>query len=168
MLSSIAPDFDGLAFKLGIAYGGMTGHRGFTHTLCFSTLLGLLGAWMAPKWGLSRVAGWAWITLCAASHSLLDMLTNGGIGIAFLWPVVEARFFSPWRPIEVSPVSVQRFLSARGIQVILNEVVTVWAPMLTLASAVMLGRSLGRRDEIAGQSPESRGNDAKEPPLSRD
>ncbi|WP_309958066.1 MULTISPECIES: metal-dependent hydrolase [Variovorax] len=91
---------------------------------------------LAPRWGLSRGAGWVWITLCTASHSLRDMLTNGGIGIAFLWPVAEARFFSPWRPIEVSPVSIQRFLSPRGIQVILNEVVTVWAPMLALASAV--------------------------------
>jgi inner membrane protein len=157
LLASIVPDFDGLAFKLGIAYGGMTGHRGFTHTLGFSVLIGLFGAWLAPKWGLRRSAGWAWITLCAASHSLLDMLTNGGIGIAFLWPVVEARFFSPWRPIEVSPISVQRFLSARGIQVILNEVVTVWAPMMALASAMMIGRSLGRRDGLSGHAAKPHG-----------
>ena len=38
MLASIVPDFDGLAFKLGIAYGGMSGHRGFTHTLVFALL----------------------------------------------------------------------------------------------------------------------------------
>jgi inner membrane protein len=152
MLASIAPDLDGIAFKLDIAYGGMAGHRGLTHTLAFSILLGLAGTGLASTWGMSRLAAGTWITLCAASHWLLDMLTNGGIGIAFLWPLTETRFFSPWRPIEVSPVSVQRFLSDRGVRVLLNEIITVWAPLLVLALAVMIGRSLGRRDDRADRA----------------
>jgi membrane-bound metal-dependent hydrolase YbcI (DUF457 family) len=36
MVAAILPDFDGVAFKLGIHYGGIWGHRGFTHTLGFA------------------------------------------------------------------------------------------------------------------------------------
>ena len=149
MLASIAPDFDGLAFKLGIAYGGMTGHRGFTHTLVFALLLGLAGWWLAPRWRMRPAAGWAWITLCAASHPLLDMMSNGGIGIAFFWPFDNMRYFSPWRPIEVSPIALQRFFSPRGAQVLLNEILTVWAPLLAAAIVVAVGRRSMERRKVA-------------------
>ncbi|WP_440534654.1 metal-dependent hydrolase [Variovorax sp. YR566] len=137
MLAAIVPDFDGLAFKLGIAYGGMTGHRGFTHTLMFALVFGLLGCWLAPRWRMRRTLGWAWVALCTLSHPLLDMLTNGGIGIALFWPFDSTRYFSPWRPIEVSPVAIKRFLSPRGAQVLLNEIFIVWAPLLGAAVIAM-------------------------------
>jgi inner membrane protein len=86
MLASIVPDFDGLAFKLGIAYGGMGGHRGFTHTLLFALVL------------------------------------------------------------EVSPIALKRFFSPRGAQVLLNEMFTVWAPLLVAAVlALMARRTMERR-----------------------
>ena len=140
MVASIAADFDGLAFKLGIAYGGMAGHRGFTHTLLFAAVLGLVGWWLAPRWGWQRGWGYAWIALCALSHSLFDMLTNGGIGVALLWPLDGTRYFSPWRPIEVSPIALRRFFSPRGAQVLLNELLTIWAPLLTAALLMMMAR----------------------------
>lgn len=142
MLGAIVPDFDGVAFKLGIAYGGMTGHRGFTHTLMFPLAFGLVGWWLAPSWRMRRGVGYAWVALCTLSHPLLDMLTNGGIGIALFWPFDSTRFFSPWRPIEVSPVSAVRFFSPRGAQVLTNELFTVWAPLLLTA---MLAMAIRRR-----------------------
>jgi inner membrane protein len=145
MLASIVPDFDGLAFKLGIAYGGMTGHRGFTHTLAFALLLGLAGWWLAPRWGMRRAVGWAWIALCTLSHALLDMLTNGGIGIAIFWPFSDVRYFSPWRPIEVSPIALKRFFSQRGVVVLLNEMVTVWAPLLAVSVFALVARRAADR-----------------------
>jgi len=30
-------------------------------------------------------------------HGLLDMITNGGKGVAFLWPFTSERFFFPAR-----------------------------------------------------------------------
>ena len=140
MLASIAPDFDGLAFKLGIGYGGMAGHRGFTHTLLFALVLGMAGWWFAPRWGMRRVVGWAWIALCTMSHALLDMFTNGGIGIAFFWPWNDVRYFSPWRPIEVSPIALKRFFSPRGAAVLLDELVTVWAPLLAVSLTALAVR----------------------------
>lgn len=145
MFAAIVPDFDGLAFKLGIAYGTMTGHRGFTHTLAFALLLGLLGWWLAPRWRMYRTLGWAWVALCTLSHPLLDMLTNGGIGIALFWPFDGTRYFSSWRPIEVSPVALKRFVSPRGAQVLLNEMLTVWAPLLVMAILAMSIRRASER-----------------------
>ncbi len=149
MVAAIAPDFDGLAFKLGIAYGGMGGHRGFTHTLLFALLLGLAGAWLAPRWGMRRWAGFAWIAACTASHAVLDMFTNGGIGIAFLWPFNDARYFSPWRPIEVSPIALRRFFSPRGAQVLFNELFTVWAPLMAAALLALVARRRTERPSLS-------------------
>jgi inner membrane protein len=140
MLAAIVPDFDGIAFKLGIAYGDMLGHRGFTHTLLFALLFGVLGYALAPRWNMSRGAGYAWIALCTLSHPLLDMLTDGGMGIPLLWPLDPTHYFFPWRPIEVSPISVSRFLSARGAAVLRSELLFVWLPLLTTALLVWAAR----------------------------
>ena len=64
IVAAILPDFDGIAFKLGIHYGGIWGHRGFTHTLGFALLAGLIGAWLARHWKLAPWQGYAWIALC--------------------------------------------------------------------------------------------------------
>ena len=39
IFSAILPDFDVIAFKLGIAYQHPLGHRGFTHSILFALLL---------------------------------------------------------------------------------------------------------------------------------
>ncbi len=44
------------------------------------------------------------------SHIFLDALTNGGLGVAVFWTFDSERYFLPWRVIEVSPISVSRFL----------------------------------------------------------
>jgi membrane-bound metal-dependent hydrolase YbcI (DUF457 family) len=44
--------------------------------------------------------------LAAASHPLLDMLTDGGLGVALLAPFSWSRYFFPFRPIPVSAIGV--------------------------------------------------------------
>jgi inner membrane protein len=136
MVAAVVPDIDGIAFKLGIAYGGMTGHRGFTHTLLFALLIGVAGYALAPRWGMRRWVGYAWIALCTLSHPLLDMLTNGGVGIPLLWPLDSTHYLFPWRPIMASPISLRRLLSSRGVQVLRGEVLVVWLPLMTVALLV--------------------------------
>lgn len=133
MVAAILPDADGLAFKLGIPYGGIWGHRGFTHTLGFALVAGLAGWALARRWSLAPWQGYLWIALCAFSHPLLDTLTNGGIAIPLFWPFLDTRFFSPWRPVRVSPVDLSRFLSPRGAAVLLNELKTIWLPLMSAA-----------------------------------
>ena len=136
MVAAILPDFDGIAFKLGIHYGGIWGHRGFTHTLGFALVAGFIGWWLARHWKLPPWQGYAWIALCVFSHPLLDTLTNGGVAIPLYWPFSEQRFFSPWRPVEVSPVAFSRFFTQRGADVLLNEARTIWLPLMAAALAI--------------------------------
>jgi inner membrane protein len=60
--------------------------------------------------------------LVVASHPLLDILTNGGLGCALFWPFDDTRYFAPWTPIPVSPIGL-RFLSPYGMFVAFVEVV---------------------------------------------
>ena len=68
--------------------------------------------------------------LIAASHGVLDALTNGGNGIALLSPFSNQRYFFPWTPIEVSPLGIRRFLGPRGLVVMISEMLWIWIPLL--------------------------------------
>jgi inner membrane protein len=132
MFVAMAPDFDTAAFKLGIAYADQFGHRGASHSLLFALAIGLLGAVSAPWLRTTRWRALLWLTCCTASHPLLDALTNGGLGVALLWPWSHARFFAPWRPIAVSPIGAG-FFSLRGLAVLWSELKWVWLPFAALA-----------------------------------
>lgn len=135
-LAAIAPDFDGIPYQFGSAGSGIWAHRGITHTALFALLMGLIGLWLARWWKVPRLAGFAWVFVCTLSHPLLDMMTSGGSGIALWWPLSTERFFSPWRPIAVSPIAADRFFSQRGVQVLVSELYNVWFPLLTLGLSI--------------------------------
>jgi inner membrane protein len=123
-----APDLDVIAFRLGIPYGAPWGHRGAGHSLAIALLATLALALLARAARLpaGRVAAAAGLAL--VSHGLLDMFTDGGLGIAVLWPFTDHRFFAPWRPIPVAPIGLG-VLSARGLAVILREAL-LFSPLL--------------------------------------
>jgi inner membrane protein len=82
----------------------------------------------------------------AASHGVLDAFTNGGLGIAFLWPWSAHRYFFPIQMIEVSPLGLRPFLSAWGLNVLLSELLWVWIPCTLLGWAlVTIGHRIDRQ-----------------------
>lgn len=127
MFAAIAPDFDTVAFKLGIAYADQFGHRGASHSLLFALAVGLFGAIFAPWLRTTRWRALLFLAFCTASHPLLDALTNGGLGVALLWPWSHERIFAPWRPIAVSPIGAG-FFSLRGLAVLWSEFLWVCLP----------------------------------------
>lgn len=130
---AFAPDLDVLAFRWGIPYQSDWGHRGWTHSLVFASVLGSLVALLFYWWEEQRNRGlWLWLVLSTASHPLLDMLTNGGRGVALWWPFSSARLFFPFRPVQVSPLSVSDFMGAWGLEVLYSEVVWIGFPALLL------------------------------------
>lgn len=141
MLAAILPDCDVVAFKLGIAYAHEFGHRGASHSLMFALFMGLLACGIAPWLKTRRLTAFLFVGFCAASHGLLDMLTNGGLGIALFWPHSHHRWFFPWQVIEVSPIGVKHVLSPRGLAVIRSELFWVWLPAMFLGG---LGWALRR------------------------
>ena len=144
---AILPDVDATGFWLGVPYTSVFGHRGFTHSLVFAALYaaaGLLAFRGANPAEQRRV--WLYLFLATASHGVLDAMTSGGGGVAFFAPFVNERFFFPWRPILVSPMSVKRFFTARGAAVIANEVIWVWVPSAAFALSMLLLRRTQGRD----------------------
>jgi inner membrane protein len=148
--ASVLPDLDLLGLDLGIPYEHLLGHRGFSHSICFALLLGVGAALLYRKLQTSLSAAFAVVFISCASHGLLDALTSGGLGVAFLSPFSNHRYFFPWRPIAVSPLDVDRFLSDWGLRVLRSEVLCVWLPCALLAG---LG-FLIRWERRAGPSPE--------------
>lgn len=136
-LCAMLPDADVLSFALGAERGSMFSHRGITHSLAFALMLALLIVWLAFRKTKSFSREWWLLTLCffvaTASHGLLDMLTNGGSGVALFAPFDATRYRFPWAPIEVSPIGM-RFFSPRGLETFKSEFVWVWIPALALVA----------------------------------
>jgi inner membrane protein len=133
---TLVPDADVVAFLLGIPYGHPLGHRGFGHSLLFAVLVGGLLSWFWNAAVESRPGSavlFGYLTVAIASNGLLDAMTNGGEGVGFFIPFDNGRYFLPWRPIHVSPLSTGGFLE-HGYSVFLSELKWVWIPALLVAA----------------------------------
>ena len=133
IVASMLPDLDVLAFPLGIAYSSVWGHRGFSHSLFVAAIVAALATLFYRWLGASRSATFVFVLVSGASHGLLDMLTTGGLGIAYLWPATDQRFFFAERVIQVSPIGLRAF-STGGLSALKSELLWVWLP----ASVVLL------------------------------
>lgn len=140
LVASVLPDLDVLAFRFGIGYSHEFGHRGFSHSLAFAVCLAILAAGFARQLQVAPKVAFAFFLAAAGSHGLLDMLTNGGLGVALAWPFSEQRFFFPWQVIEASPLSLRRVFGAAGLAVFNSELLWVWVPSLLVGLAVYATR----------------------------
>ncbi len=148
-LCAAAPDLDKIGLMLGVPYGSMFGHRGFTHSIFFAAVAALIVTAIVTGRGhedVSPLTLGAYLFLATASHGVLDAMTNGGHGVALFAPFSNARLFLPWRPIRVAPLSVAAMLTRRGLEVVLSEAFWVGLPSLALAGVATLAhRAAGRR-----------------------
>jgi inner membrane protein len=131
IICSILPDADVISFHFGIAYDSFWGHRGFSHSLLFAFIVGLAISFLFFNKKAFTLEGLGYVlffSLCTASHSILDALTNGGLGVAFFSPWDNTRYFFPWRPIAVSPIGVGNFFSQWGKRVLLSELIWIGIP----------------------------------------
>jgi len=125
------PDLDVFAHEvLGVGWRSPWFHRGALHSLPVAVLAGLLAA-AAGGLGRTRVR-MALTAICvAASHGILDAMTDGGQGIALFWPFTARRYFAEWQFIPVAPIGI-RFVSLRGVRVLAAEAL-IFAPLLGYA-----------------------------------
>src|ERR1044072_1244099 len=140
ILCAVLPDADVLAFGFGIPYDSMFGHRGFTHSLVFAVLLGVVVVAVFFRDASNRVVLALFFALATASHAALDALTSGGLGVALFAPFSNQRYFFPFRPVEVSPIGVGAFFSKWGLEVILSELLWVWLPAGLCVAIVLIFR----------------------------
>lgn len=139
-LCAMIPDADVIGYSFGAERGGMFSHRGITHSIAFALVFGAFVAVPAYRFlqtGISFFKLFLFFALAVFSHPFFDMLTDGGSGVALLAPFSNARFFFPFRPIEVSPIGM-RFFSDRGIDVILSEIIWVWLPAFLILGIALV------------------------------
>jgi membrane-bound metal-dependent hydrolase YbcI (DUF457 family) len=114
---AILPDAD---FLLEWVFHLRNSHRGFTHSIAFGVVAGLLVSMLvAAKKFSHRLA----LVLAPTSHALLDVLTTSrqGDGIELLWPLSDYRFklglfdyflfnldprFDPWSEILIRTLKI--------------------------------------------------------------
>ncbi len=140
VVAAIAPDLDVLAFRLGIPYAAEFGHRGFSHSLLLALIVALVGAGLAKSLHSTFQRTFWFQFIAMASHGVLDAFTNGGLGVAFLWPFSGERFFAHFHPVEVAPLGLSRFLSLRGVAVLWSEVLWIWLPLFAVAAIAAIPR----------------------------
>jgi inner membrane protein len=143
---AVVPDADAIGYNMGVPYGSVWGHRGITHSLFFAALLAFAithffyrseKPYSKRWWGLL-----GFFFMATASHPVLDAMTTGGLGVAFFAPFNNERYFFPFRPIRVSPISISRFFTDRGIEVLKSEFIWVWIPSFILMGIAALVKKL--------------------------
>ncbi|MDR4459922.1 MAG: metal-dependent hydrolase [Nitrospirales bacterium] len=143
----LVPDADVLGLVLGIPYEHVLGHRGFTHSIVFAMLVGLVVPSLAvptTRYGTRRYWVFAlYFFLVTLSHGILDALTDGGLGIAFFAPFDSTRYFFPWRPVAVSPIGLSAFFSQEGMRVMLSELMWIGIPVGFWLLWLRVGRKQG-------------------------
>jgi inner membrane protein len=139
------PDADVLGFWFGVAYGDVWGHRGMTHSLLFAGIFAVAPTYITGEpegRKFPRFRRWFYFFLATASHGLCDAVTDGGLGVAFFAPFDATRYFFPFRPVIVSPLGVQEFLSPIGVRVLISEAIWIWLPCLVAVGASIAVRRL--------------------------
>jgi membrane-bound metal-dependent hydrolase YbcI (DUF457 family) len=103
------PDLDFL-FGYWLSHPGAY-HRGPTHSLAASVVVGgIVGGLIGARTG-KRLASLALVTVGYASHLLLDMLLGQADlahqGLQLLWPFSTERVALPWSVFKMAPISVR-------------------------------------------------------------
>jgi inner membrane protein len=146
VVAACLPDVDVIAFSLGIPYHAPFGHRGAVHSLVFAALGGVMFALAARPLGLPPFRVGVIVAAVMASHGLLDTLTDGGLGVALLWPFSETRYFATWRPIPVAPIG-RALFAPSGLALMLHECV-LFLPFFVIGlwpRARVAGHATGER-----------------------
>lgn len=150
VVSAILPDADAIGFNFGIPYEHMLGHRGLTHSIAFAIVYAVAITYLFFREGevvkhLKTLA--LYFFLVTISHAFLDGFTTGGMGVGYFIPFSGERYFFPWRPIKVSPISITRFFTPRGIAVLQSEAIYVGIPftLLHLFVRILVGKPEKRR-----------------------
>ncbi|MFH4968691.1 metal-dependent hydrolase [Gaetbulibacter sp. M240] len=146
VFSAMLPDFDVIGFAFGIPYASPIGHRGFTHSILFALLWAVLSMLF---FGKNHKKLWFLIIFFSTvSHGVLDAMTTGGLGVGFLIPFDNSRFFFPFSPLVVSPIGITNFFSEWGFRVIISELKYVLLPCIFIFGIRIIIKSLDKSKEI--------------------
>jgi inner membrane protein len=150
IICAIMPDADVIGFYFGVSYGSFWGHRGFSHSILFALIFGILITFIFCRKQFLTTRGLYFIFfffLCTISHAILDAMTTGGKGVAFLSPFDTTRYFFPWRPIRISPLGIKKFFTSSGITVLLSELHWIGIPSVLYIIAMLFIKKRNTKNE---------------------
>lgn len=131
--AAAAPDIDGaLSHLLPISPASIYAHRGATHSLFVALTAGLLAALFHKPLGVRPLTAGVVIASSMASHGILDMMTDTGMPVAYLWPLTSLRMVADWRPIHSAPVH-RAHLFVQAFARLRSELVQLIIPMFAIA-----------------------------------
>lgn len=86
-IAGTIPDLDVLSSHFTNTVSALEIHRGFTHSIFFSVMAGLLFGWLVSKYEMYKDAkGWMWLFFwCFVTHPILDAHTTWGTQL--FWPL---------------------------------------------------------------------------------
>jgi len=128
-------------------------HRGAAHSLFVAVAVGCLAAAMHKHLRVRATTAGLVVGAAMASHGILDMLSNGGVPVAYLWPLSSARLFADWRPIHSSPIEPAHFI-AQALTRLGEETWQLILPMFAIAllirAMLMMKRNWAREGASGG------------------
>src|SRR5206468_604548 len=107
-------------------------HRGASHSLFVALAAGLVAALFHRALRVRPVTAAVVIASAMASHGLLDMMSDLGSPVAYLWPLSSVRLFADWRPIHSGPVQMGHLLAEATVR-FRTELWQVIIPTIALA-----------------------------------
>lgn len=139
-IAAALPDADWVMHHIfRVPEASVYSHRGAAHSLFVALAAGLIAAGFHRQLKVRALTAGVVVAAAMGSHGLLDMLTDSGQGVAYLWPVSSIRLFADWRPLHSIPVHMVHVL-ADGFRRLVFELRQLILPMFGLAIAIRLGR----------------------------
>ena len=122
------PDLDLIAPRFyDFAFDSIYGHRGFSHSIVFAIISSFIFSFFFIKSGFKKA--FLFLTFCTLSHGVLDSFTQGGLGIPFIWPLTDIRYYSFAQPIINSGVSFRTlYTTTKAFPIYWSEFIWVWVP----------------------------------------
>lgn len=142
-LAAALPDIDYFSPRIAPA-SYILSHRGASHSLFTALAAGMLAALAYRSFSVNPLTAGVVIAGSMASHGLLDMMSDSGEPVAYLWPLSSLRVFADYRPIHGGAVYLSHFVTdALARQQ--SELWQIAIPMFASAVVFRAVRTLARR-----------------------
>lgn len=139
--AAAAPDIDSVTHRLfHISFTSVYSHRGAAHSLFVAVAAGCLASIFHRHMGVRPLTAGAVVGASMASHGILDMMTERGLPVAYLWPLTSQRLSAGWRPIH-APQLQWAHLSTELLPRLWSE---LWQLILPMFAAALTIRAIRR------------------------
>lgn len=133
---SVLPDVDGIITRLSPIFfdvrisGMLWSHRGFSHSLMFALVVGILAALYAQK--ITRHQKPLPLLILyffglTAFHGLIDATTHGGQGVMFFAPLHDGRYLFLFAPVPT--LRARQWIGSQGLITFGQEILWIWLPL---------------------------------------